>query len=91
MLRFILSISEHHQNNAFQNKEEEICAEKAAMETIRTKVVELADKNANPSFLNDVQSKAEELFTEFNETARRYSAEYEQLKQINLLSEKVRF
>lgn len=61
------------------------------MEAIRRKVVELAGKNANPSFLSDVQSKAEELFAEFKECASRYSEELKKLKQINLLNEKVRF
>lgn len=61
------------------------------MEAIRQKVLKLADKNANPSFLGDVQSKAEELFGEFNESARQYSEELDKLKQINFLNEKVQF
>lgn len=59
------------------------------MKIIREKLVYLENKNADPSFLHDVQAKAEELRADYNEVKANFSEEQNKLMQMYHLNEKV--
>lgn len=52
-------------------------------------MVYLENKNADPSFLHDVQVKVEELFADYNEAKANFSEEQNKLTQMYHLNEKV--
>lgn len=59
------------------------------MQHIREKLLTLGQKKADSVFLNDVQTKADELFSEYDDVTNDFTQEQEKLSQLCYLDKKV--
>ena len=59
------------------------------MQQIRQKLLVLQQKEADSVFLNDVQTKADELFDEYNDVTNDFTQEQEKLSKLCYLDKKV--
>lgn len=59
------------------------------MKDIENRLIELENKNADPTFIGEVKQKAKELFAEYEDVVSQFSEELEKLSEISVLNEKV--
>ena len=70
---------------------QEIEEKRINMQHIGEQLIKLEQKNADSVFLNDVKTKADELFREFEDVANDFTREQEKLSQLCYLDKKVNY